>query len=274
MARPISVLEVTAEARRELERRIAAATMPAGDSLRAHIALLRSEGFGQLEVASRLGVSAPSVSKWSQTLRPRRARWSQGQAGPRAAHVGGRTAAATGHRPSAPACDPTGNHPGTGRSQSGSDPSRRKVPVFRCSMAGSGWGGRPVAPFPVRPPIPSRRRRRATREVLVAAMQVAFDNPRSASVHRGSRVRCSAEAKSGSQPAAWSAASTTAARSMPDGISRWAMPAQGPAHGPGLPTRRVAAMEDVVHRQEARPFPGRPSARARACVGDASSRSR
>ena len=66
MARPISVLEVTAEERRELERRIAAATTPARDSLRANIVLLRSEGFGQLEVASRLGVSAPSVSKWSQ----------------------------------------------------------------------------------------------------------------------------------------------------------------------------------------------------------------
>ena len=40
--------------------------MAARDCLRAHIVLLRSEGVGQLEVASRLGVSAPSVSKWSQ----------------------------------------------------------------------------------------------------------------------------------------------------------------------------------------------------------------
>ena len=66
MARPISILEVTAEERRELERRIGAATTPARDGIRARIVLLRSEGFGQLEVASRLGVSAPSVSKWSQ----------------------------------------------------------------------------------------------------------------------------------------------------------------------------------------------------------------
>ena len=50
--------------------------------------------------------------------------------------------------------------------------------------------------------------------------------------------RCSADAKSGSQPAARSAASTAASRPMPDGMSRRAMPAQGPAHGPGSPTRR------------------------------------
>ena len=66
MARPISVLEVTPEEKRELERRVAASTTPARDCLRAHIVLLRSEGVGQQAVASRLGVSAPSVSKWSQ----------------------------------------------------------------------------------------------------------------------------------------------------------------------------------------------------------------
>ena len=66
MARPISVLEVTPEEKRELERRVAASTTPTRDCLRAHIVLLRSEGVGQQEVASRLGVSAPSVSKWSQ----------------------------------------------------------------------------------------------------------------------------------------------------------------------------------------------------------------
>ena len=52
---------------------------------------------------------------------------------------------------------------------------------------------------------------------------------------RASRYR--ADAKPGSQPAARSAAATAAARPMPDGISRRAMPAQGPAHGPGSPTR-------------------------------------
>ena len=66
MARPISVLDVTPEEKRELERRVGASTTPARDSVRAHIVLLRSEGVGQQEVASRLGVSAPSVSKWSQ----------------------------------------------------------------------------------------------------------------------------------------------------------------------------------------------------------------
>lgn len=66
MARPISVLDVTPEERRELERRVGASTTAARDCVRAHIVLLRSEGVGQQEVASRLGVSAPSVSKWSQ----------------------------------------------------------------------------------------------------------------------------------------------------------------------------------------------------------------
>ena len=68
MARPISVLEVTPEEKRELERRVGASTTAARDCVRAHIVLLRTEGVGQQEVAARLGVSAPSVSKWSQTL--------------------------------------------------------------------------------------------------------------------------------------------------------------------------------------------------------------
>ena len=71
MARPISILEVTAEEKRELERRVGASTTPARDCLRAHIVLLRSEGVGQQEVASLLGVSAPSVSKWSQRFDPK-----------------------------------------------------------------------------------------------------------------------------------------------------------------------------------------------------------
>ena len=49
-----------------MERRVGASTTAARDCLRAHIVLLRSEGVGQQEVASWLGVSAPSVSKWSQ----------------------------------------------------------------------------------------------------------------------------------------------------------------------------------------------------------------
>ena len=65
MARPISVLEVTPEEKQELERRVAASTTAGRDCIRAHIVLLRREGVRQQEVASRLGVSAPSVSKWS-----------------------------------------------------------------------------------------------------------------------------------------------------------------------------------------------------------------
>ena len=56
----------SSDSEQELERRVAASTTSARDCLRAHIVLLRSEGVGQREVASRLGVSAPSVSKWSQ----------------------------------------------------------------------------------------------------------------------------------------------------------------------------------------------------------------
>ena len=66
MARPISVIEVTPEEKRELERRVGASTTPARDCIRAYIVLLRSEGVRQQEVAPRLGVSAPSVTKWSQ----------------------------------------------------------------------------------------------------------------------------------------------------------------------------------------------------------------
>ena len=63
MARPVSVLDVTSEEKRDLEHSVGASTTPARDSLRAQIVLLRSEGVGQQEVASRFGVSAPSVSK-------------------------------------------------------------------------------------------------------------------------------------------------------------------------------------------------------------------
>ena len=66
MARLISVLDVIPEKRRGLERRVGASTTAVRDCVRAHIVLLRSEGVGQQEVASRLGASAPSVSKWSQ----------------------------------------------------------------------------------------------------------------------------------------------------------------------------------------------------------------
>ena len=66
MARPISVLEVTPDEKQELERRVRASTTSGRDSIRARIVLMRSEGVRQQEVASRLGVSVPSVNKWSQ----------------------------------------------------------------------------------------------------------------------------------------------------------------------------------------------------------------
>ena len=68
---------------------------------------------------------------------------------------------------------------------------------------------------------------------------------------RASRYR--ADAKPGSHPAAWSAASTAASRSTPDGISRWALPARGSPTVRGHPR---AGRESVLHREEARPFPG------------------
>ena len=82
---------------------------------------------------------------------------------------------------------------------------------------------------------------RAQREARVApaAMQVPFKTRDRRQVHRGPRVPvAAADAKPGSHPAAWSAASSAASRPMPDGIWRRAMPDQGPAHGPGSPTRR------------------------------------
>ena len=66
MARPISVVEVTPGEKQELERRVRASTTSGRDCLRARIVLMRSEGVRQQEVATRLGVSAPSVNKWSQ----------------------------------------------------------------------------------------------------------------------------------------------------------------------------------------------------------------
>lgn len=66
MARPVSVIEVTAEEEKELRRRVNAPTVAKRDSLRAAIILRRAEGLKQVEVATELGVSVPSVNKWSQ----------------------------------------------------------------------------------------------------------------------------------------------------------------------------------------------------------------
>ena len=66
MARPISVLELTAEEEAELDRRVRAATTTARDVVRARIVLLRGEGMKQADVARAVGVSTTSVNKWSQ----------------------------------------------------------------------------------------------------------------------------------------------------------------------------------------------------------------
>jgi len=66
MARPISVLELTAEEESELNRRVRAPTTAARDLVRARIVLLRGQGMRQVDVARAVGVSTTSVNKWSQ----------------------------------------------------------------------------------------------------------------------------------------------------------------------------------------------------------------
>ena len=66
MARPIRVIKVEAHERRELQRRVGSSTSSKRDGLRAEIVLLRSEGSKVEEVAQRLNVSVPCVSKWSK----------------------------------------------------------------------------------------------------------------------------------------------------------------------------------------------------------------
>jgi transposase len=66
MARPISIIEITPEERRELQRRVKAHTSPQRDSLRATIILKRAAGMKQVDVADELGVSVACVNKWSQ----------------------------------------------------------------------------------------------------------------------------------------------------------------------------------------------------------------
>lgn len=66
MGRPISIIELTREEEKELRRRVSAPTASKRDSLRASIVLRRAEGVKQADVARELGVSIPSVNKWSQ----------------------------------------------------------------------------------------------------------------------------------------------------------------------------------------------------------------
>ena len=66
MARPISILDITAEEEEELRRRVAASTTSVRDHLRASIILRRIDGVKQVRVAEELGVSVACVNKWSQ----------------------------------------------------------------------------------------------------------------------------------------------------------------------------------------------------------------
>lgn len=66
MARPIAVIELTADERAELQRRVRSATTTQRDALRARIVLLRADGRAEAEVASSTAVSVNTVSLWSR----------------------------------------------------------------------------------------------------------------------------------------------------------------------------------------------------------------
>jgi transposase len=66
VARPISVIEVTAEEKAELQRRVRSSTTTQRDALRARIVLLRAEGRSEADVAGVAEVSVNTVSLWSR----------------------------------------------------------------------------------------------------------------------------------------------------------------------------------------------------------------
>ena len=66
MARPVSILELTAEEKGILQRQVQASTTTKRDHLRAQIVLLRCEGMRQRDVANELNVTVATVNKWSQ----------------------------------------------------------------------------------------------------------------------------------------------------------------------------------------------------------------
>ena len=66
MARPVSVIELTSEEKKELQRRSRSRTSTQRDSLRARIVLLRGEGRSEAEVAAATAVSVNTVSLWSR----------------------------------------------------------------------------------------------------------------------------------------------------------------------------------------------------------------
>lgn len=60
------MLELSAGEAAELQRRLRAPTTSKRDHARAEIILLRAQGMKETDVAARLGISLPSVSKWSR----------------------------------------------------------------------------------------------------------------------------------------------------------------------------------------------------------------
>ena len=66
MARPVSILELTAEEKAELGRRVRSSTTTQRDALRARIVLLRAEGRSEAEVAVETDLSLNTVSLWSK----------------------------------------------------------------------------------------------------------------------------------------------------------------------------------------------------------------
>jgi transposase len=66
MARPVTVLELTAEEKSELQRRAASSTSTQREALRARIVLLRTEGSREADVAKALGTNVNTVSLWSK----------------------------------------------------------------------------------------------------------------------------------------------------------------------------------------------------------------
>ena len=66
MGRPIEVLDLNGEQRRELERMINASTTPQRMVARARIVLLRAEGRSQEATAAEVGMSRPAVIRWER----------------------------------------------------------------------------------------------------------------------------------------------------------------------------------------------------------------
>ena len=66
MSRPIGKIAVSAEDLQELQRRVRAHGASMRDVLRAHVIVLRAQGFKQSRVARKLGVSTNCVNKWCQ----------------------------------------------------------------------------------------------------------------------------------------------------------------------------------------------------------------